>query len=75
MRSIEIIFVVVFTVVLSSLPVVHSQEGGGVAFEAPPGQSPIQAEELPMELFEQYWQDDDDQKFLDKAQITNFIFH
>ena len=49
MRSIVTIFVVVFTVVLSSqYPVVHSQEDGGVAFETPPGQSPIQAEELPM---------------------------
>ena len=75
MRSIEIIFVVVLTVVLSSLPVVHSQEGGGVAFETPPGQSPIQAEELPMALFEQYWQDDDDQKFLDKAQKKQLDFN
>ena len=75
MRSIVTIFVVVFTVVLSSLPVVHSQEGGGVAFETPPGQSPIQAEELPMALFEQYWQDDDDQKFLDKAQKKQLDFN
>ena len=49
MRSIEIIFVVFFTVVLNSISVVNSQEGGGVAFETPPGQSPIQAEELPMD--------------------------
>jgi len=68
MRSIEIIFVVVFTVVLNSISVVNSQEGGGVAFETPPGQSPIQAEELPMALFEEYWETEDDQKFLDKAQ-------
>ena len=38
MRSIVTIFVVVFTVVLSSLPVVYSQEGGGVAYEPSPGQ-------------------------------------
>ena len=75
MRSIEIIFVVVFTVVLNSISVVNSQEGGGVAFETPPGQSPIQAEELPMALFEQYWQDDDDQKFLDKAQKKQLDFN
>jgi endonuclease YncB( thermonuclease family) len=68
MRSIVTIFVVVFTVVLNSISVVNSQEGGGVAFEAPPGQSPIQAEELPMGLFEEYWETEDDQKFLDKAQ-------
>ena len=70
MRSIEIIFVVFFTVVLNSISVVNSQEGGGggVAFETPPGQSPIQAEELPMGLFEEYWETEDDQKFLDKAQ-------
>ncbi len=54
MRSIVTIFVVVFTVVLSSLPVVHSQEGGGVAFETPPGQSPIQAEDLPMDLVDDF---------------------
>ena len=75
MRSIVTIFVVIFTVVLNSISVVNSQEGGGVAFEAPPGQSPIQAEELPMELFEQYWQDDDDQKFLDKAQKNKLDFN
>ena len=68
MRSIKIIFVVFFTVVLNSISVVNSQEGGGVAFEAPPGQSSIQAEELPMGLFEEYWETEDDQKFLDKAQ-------
>ena len=76
MRSIVTIFVVVFTVVLNSISVVNSQEGGGVAFETPQGQSPIQAEELPMDLIEDY-EDDTlvDKKFLDKAQITNFIFH
>ena len=70
MRSIEIIFVVFFTVVLNSISVVNSQEGGGggVAFETPPGQSPIQAEELPMGLYEEYWETEDDQKYLDKAQ-------
>ena len=77
MRSIEIIFVVVLTVVLSSLPVVHSQEGGGVAFETPPGQSPIQAEELPMDLGENYWEEDDedDRKFLDRAQKGQLDFN
>ena len=54
MRSIEIIFVVFFTVVLNSISVVNSQEGGGVAFETPPGQSPIQAEELPMDLVDDF---------------------
>ena len=70
MRSIEIIFVVFFTVVLNSISVVNSQEGGGggVAFETPTGQSPIQAEELPMALYEEYWETEDDQKYLDKAQ-------
>ena len=76
MRSIEIIFVVVFTVVLNSISVVNSQEGGGVAFEAPPGQSPIQAEELPMDLIEDY-EDDTlvDKKFLDKAQKKKLDFN
>jgi endonuclease YncB( thermonuclease family) len=68
MRSIVTIFVVVFMVVLNSISVVNSQEGGGVAFEAPQGQSPIQAEELPMALYEEYWETEDDQKYLDKAQ-------
>ena len=70
MRSIVTIFVVIFMVVLNSISVVNSQEGGGggVAFETPPGQSPIQAEELPMGLVEEYWETEDDQKFLDKAQ-------
>ena len=45
MRSIMTIFVVVYTIILNSISIVHSQEGGsGVAFETPPGQSPIQAE-------------------------------
>ena len=76
MRSIEIIFVVFFTVVLNSISVVNSQEGGGVAFEAPPGQSPIQAEELPMGLIEDY-EDDTlvDKKFLDKAQKNKLDFN
>ena len=68
MRSIVTIFVVVFMVVLNSISVVNSQEGGGVAFETPQGQSPIQAEELPMALFEEYWETEDDQKYLDKSQ-------
>ena len=76
MRSIEIIFVVVFTVVLNSISVVNSQEDGGVAFEAPPGQSPIQAEELPMGLIEDY-EDDTlvDKKYLDKAQKKQLDFN
>jgi len=76
MRSIVTIFVVVFTVVLNSISVVNSQEGGGVAFEAPPGQSPIQAEELPMDLIEDY-EDDTlvDKKFLDKAQKKKLDFN
>ena len=78
MRSIEIIFVVVFTVVLNSISVVNSQEdgGGGVAFETPPGQSPIQAEELPMGLIEDY-EDDTlvDKKYLDKAQKKQLDFN
>ena len=73
MRSIEIIFVVFFTVVLSSLPVVHSQEAG--VLESIPDASPIQAEELPMALFEEYWADDDDQKFIDKAQKRKLDFN
>ena len=77
MRSIEIIFVVFFTVVLNSISVVNSQEGGGVAFETPPGQSPIQAEELPMDLGENYWEEDDedDRKFLDRAQNGQLDFN
>ena len=77
MRSIEIIFVVFFTVVLNSISVVNSQEGGGVAFETPPGQSPIQAEELPMDLGENYWEEDDedDRKFLDRAQKGQLDFN
>ena len=76
MRTIVTIFVVVFTVVLNSISVVNSQEGGGVAFEAPPGQSPIQAEELPMDLIEDY-EDDTlvDKKFLDKAQKKKLDFN
>ena len=76
MRSIVTIFVVVFTVVLNSISVVNSQEGGGVAFETPPGQSPIQAEELPMDLIEDY-EDDTlvDKKFLDKAQKKKLDFN
>ena len=68
MRSIVTILVVVFMVVLNSISVVNSQEGGGVAFETPQGQSQIQAEELPMALFEEYWETEDDQKYLDKSQ-------
>ena len=76
MRSTEIIFVV-FMVVLNSISVVNSQEGGGVAFETPPGQSPIQAEELPMDLGENYWEEDDedDRKFLDRAQKGQLDFN
>ena len=68
MRSTEIIFVVFFTVVLSSLPVVHSQEAG--VLESIPDASPIQAEELPMALGQDWWLEDTeaDQRFLEKAQ-------
>ena len=77
MRSIKIIFIVFLTVVLNSISVVNSQEGGGVAFETPPGQSPIQAEELPMDLGENYWEEDDedDRKFLDRAQKGQLDFN
>ena len=77
MRSIEIIFVVVLTVVLSSLPVVHSQEGGGVAFETPPGQSPIQAEDFSMDLGESFRVGDteEDQRFLEKGRKTKLDFN
>ena len=77
MRSIKIIFIVFLTVVLNLISVVNSQEGGGVAFETPPGQSPIQAEELPMDLGENYWEEDDedDRKFLDRAQKGQLDFN
>jgi endonuclease YncB( thermonuclease family) len=77
MRSIVTIFVVVFTVVLSSLPVVHSQEGGGVAYEPSPGQSPIQAEDLPMDLDSDYTEGDTeaDQKFLDRTNKNKLDFN
>jgi len=63
---------------LNSTFVVHSQEGGsGVAFEASPGQSPIQAEELPMDLVEDYWGEDTeaDQRFLEKDQKKQLDFN
>jgi endonuclease YncB( thermonuclease family) len=79
MRSTEIIFVVFFTVVLSSLPVVHSQEasvleGPGQGF---PDASPIQAEELPMSLTEDYEDEDTlvDRKYLDRAQKKKLVFN
>ncbi len=77
MRSIVTIFVVVFTVVLNSISVVNSQEGGGVAFETPQGQSPIQAEELPMSLTEDYEDEDTlvDRKYLDRAQKKKLVFN
>ena len=77
MRSI-ITISVVFYMVLNSISVVQSQEGGsGVAFEAPPGQSPIQAEELPMDLVEDYWGEDTeaDQRFLEKDQKMQLDFN
>ena len=69
MRSIEIIFVVVLAVILNSISVVHSQEAG-VLEEGIPDASPIQADELPMSLGEDWWLEDTeaDQRFLDKAQ-------
>ena len=78
MRSIMTIFVVVFTIILNSISIVHSQESGsGVAFETPPGQSPIQAEELPMDLVEDYWGEDTeaDQRFLEKDQKKQLDFN
>ena len=78
MRLIMTIFVVVFTIIVNSISNVHSQEGGsGVAFEAPPGQSPIQAEELPMDLVEDYWGEDTeaDQRFLEKDQKMQLDFN
>ena len=76
MRSTEIIFVV-FMVVLNSISVVNSQEGGGVAFETPPGQSPIQAEELPMDLVDDFRAGDteDDQQYLEKGRKTKLDFN
>jgi len=76
-RSIFTIFVI-FLMALNSIFVVHSQEGGsGVAFETPPGQSPIQAEELPMDLVEDYWGEDTeaDQRFLEKDQKKQLDFN
>ena len=78
MHSMNIIFVVILTMALNSISVVHSQEdGSGVAFETPPGQSPIQAEELPMDLVEDYWGEDTeaDQRFLEKDQKKQLDFN
>ena len=77
MRSIKIIFVVFLTVVLNSISVVNSQEEGGVAFETPPGQSPIQAEELPMDLVDDFRAGDteDDQQYLEKGRKTKLDFN
>ena len=77
MPSIVTIFVVLY-IVLNSISVVQSQEGGsGVAFETPPGQSPIQAEELPMDLVEDYWGEDTeaDQRFLERDQKKQLDFN
>ena len=77
MRLIMTIFVVLY-IVLNSIFVVQSQEGGsGVAFETPPGQSPIQAEELPMDLVQDYWGEDTeaDQRFLEKDQNKQLDFN
>ena len=77
MRSIVRIFVV-FYMILNSISFIHAQESGsGVAFEAPPEQSPIQAEELPMDLVEDYWGEDteDDQRFLEKDQKKQLDFN
>ena len=79
MRLTEIIFVVFFTVVLNSLPVAHSQEAG--MLEGPglglPDASPIQAEELPMSLTEDYEDEDTlvDRKYLDRAQKKKLDFN
>ena len=69
MRSIVTIFVVVFTIILNPISVVHSQEGSsGVAFEPPPGQSPIQSEDMTMMSESEYIEGDTevDQKYLDR---------
>lgn len=69
MRSIEMI--VVIAVILNSISVVHSQEGAsGAAFGSTPAQSPIQAEDLPMDSDSEYREEDteDDQKYLERAQ-------
>ena len=78
MHSIVTIFVVVFTIILNSISIVHSQEGGsGEAFETPPGQSPLQAEYLPMDLVQDYWGEDTeaDQRFLEKDQKKQLDFN
>jgi endonuclease YncB( thermonuclease family) len=77
MRSIVTIFVVVFNMVLNSISVVHSQEGGGVAFETPTGQSPIQAEDLPMPLADDFREGntEEDQKYLNKVQKNKLDFN
>ena len=76
MRSIEIIFVVVLAVILNSISVVHSQEAG-VLEEGIPDASPIQADELPMSLGEDWWLEDTeaDQRFLEKAQKKQLDFN
>ena len=77
MRSIATISVVVFYMVLNSISVVHSQEGtSGVSYESS-SQSPIQAEELPMDLVEDFWGDDTetDHRFLDKDQNKQLDFN
>ena len=78
MRSIVTIFVVFFTVVLYSISVVHRQEGAsGAAFGSTPAQSPIQAEDLPMDSDSEYREEDteDDQKFLEKGRKTKLDFN
>ncbi|SVA58510.1 uncharacterized protein METZ01_LOCUS111364, partial [marine metagenome] len=76
MRSIEMI--VVIAVILNSISVVHSQEGAsGAAFGSTPAQSPIQAEDLPMDSDSEYREEDteDDQKYLERAQKNKLDFN
>ena len=78
MRLIEIIFVVVLTVVLNSISVVHSQESAsGGAYDSSAGQSPIQAEDLPMDLGESFRVGDteEDQRFLEKGRKNKLDFN
>jgi endonuclease YncB( thermonuclease family) len=84
MRSIEIIFVVVLAVILNSISVVHSQEtyplnepGLRQLLDLPEEDSPIQGEDLPMELDDDYRDGDteDDEKYLNKAQKNELDFN
>ena len=75
MRSIMTIFIVVFTIILNSISVVHSQEG--TVMETPPGQSPIQAEDFTMDLSDDFRVGDteEDQRFLEKGRKNKLDFN